>query len=186
MPKHPGRRALALTASLLVLPALALAGDAPVATHRTELLHSYDITDKVDGAEVARHVDVIYDYTDRVARVITHDAAGNVVKSEDVLHNQPHPSKAEVKRAQEILLKDPDLSAHLAQLDYVFEGGFLIEREDGPCGPGTRCVEVQILAAPYRYGLIKKVVIDLVAEKIVVPQYNAELLAQQSIAGGGK
>lgn len=178
MLRQLGRGVLTLAAFTLV--GVAIADEKPVTDHRVRLLHKYDIVDKEASGEVAHHVEVMYDYTDRVGRILTYDAKGDLVKREDLLHGGPHPSTDEIHRAEELLLQDADLAMLLKRLDYVFEGGFLVERESGPCGPGTRCVEIQILAAPYRYGLIKKVLVDLVAERIVVPQYNAELLDRES------
>jgi hypothetical protein len=61
---------------------------------------------------------------------------------------------------------DRELLEILRRTGGELEGGFLLQRPDGPCGPGSRCLAVQIATAD-RMGTIRFVVYDLVRQGIV-------------------
>ena len=53
----------------------------------------------------------------------------------------------------------------------ILDGGFQIfEPADKPCGPGSRCLKIQLLTQD-RVGFIRNVIVDLMKQEIVYRTY---------------
>jgi hypothetical protein len=148
------------------------ANDAPIkAASRLRLLRSWTDTVKVDGAEFPRRVDILFDYKQGVALERSYDASGRLTQ-ERKLDGAPQPSVEEVADAYGIVRADPEIGRILERTEAVLEGGFLLEEGEGlPCGPRTRCLQIQLLG-PTRVGLVRWVVVDLVTRAIAYPTHT--------------
>jgi len=172
LPMRPLGAAFAL---LLMVPAGARAeqaNDAPAgAASRLRLLRSWTDTVKVEGGELPRRVDILFDYTQGVALERSYDGSGRLTE-ERRLAGAPQPSAEEIAEAYGIVAADPQLGRILERTQAVLEGGFLLQEGEGqPCGPRTRCLQVQLLG-PTRFGLVRWVVVDLVKGTIPYPTYT--------------
>jgi hypothetical protein len=175
IPMRPLGAAAAFTL-LLLAPAGARAeqaNSAPVkAASRLRLLRSWTDTIKLDGGgELPRRVDIVFDYTKGIALERSYDGSGRLTQ-ERTLEGPPQPSAEEIAEAFGIVRADPELGRILERTQAVLEGGFLLEEGEGqPCGPRTRCLQVQLLG-PTRLGLVRYAVVDLVKRAIVYPTYT--------------
>ena len=160
-----------LVAGTLMLATLPARAGGPVSA-RTRVLRSWDDTIKVDGADKARHVEIVFDYRTGVATETITDTAGAVLSTRELVDNPPQPTREEFQEAIDIALAEEVIGIIVKHTNAVFEGGFLLERKDpgAVCGPRTRCVELQILDQA-RFGVIRKVVVDLVSRSIAIPIY---------------
>jgi hypothetical protein len=147
----------------------------PIATtageHRTRLLHSYMDTIKEDGRDVERRVDVVFDYTEGIAHHLIYGLDGALISDVAITANQPQPSSEEIAEAQAVLMADPELSGIVQRTGAVFEGGFVLEEAAGACGPRTRCLQILLLSSD-RYGLVRRVVVDLTKQGIAYSNYT--------------
>lgn len=174
IPKRPLGAVAALTL-LILAPAGARAeqaNGAPVkAASRLRLLRSWTDTVKVDGGgDLPRRVDILFDYTQGVALERSYDGSGRLTE-ERRLDDAPGPSAEELAEAYGMVRADAELGRIVERTQAVLEGGFLLDEAEGqPCGPRTRCLQVQLLD-PTRLGLLRWVVIDLVKRAIVYPTY---------------
>ena len=83
-----------------------------------------------------------------------------------IVVNPPAPSQEEIQEAFLIVRRDAETRRILERFTAQLEGGFLIEEGRGKaCGPGARCLLIQILSAD-RAGLIRVVGVDLVKQSI--------------------
>jgi len=148
------------------------ANDAPIkAASRLRLLRSWTDTVKVGGGEFPRRVDILFDYKQGVALERSYDASGRLTQ-ERRLDGAPQPSAEEIDEAYGIVRADPEIGRILERTQAVLEGGFLLKEGEGqPCGPRTRCLQVQLLG-PTRLGLVRWVVVDLVTRAIPYATYT--------------
>ncbi len=172
--KLPLRRARLLPLLLIAfcLPFTAAGAQKPgAAGNRVRLLRSWEEVAKVGEKSVNRHVDLVFDYTEGMARQLTYDEAGRLVSVTTYVENAPQPSPEEIAEAIETIRSDRELARIFARTRAVPEGGFLLEEAPGGvCGPRTRCVQIQWLSED-RIGLIRWVVVDLVKGAIVYRAY---------------
>lgn len=147
-------------------PTAASAGE-----HRTRLLHSWQDSVKLDGQDVERRVDVVFDYTEGVAHHLTYDIKGNLLSDAAITTNTPQPSLEEIQEAQSLVMADAELSVIVKRTGGVFEGGFVLEEPTGACGLGTRCLQL-LLISPDRIGLIRRIVVDLTRQTIPYRDYT--------------
>jgi len=167
--------------ALLVLPAATRAQDKPAPdkpappskpAHRVRLLRSWTDTVKVDGRELPRRVDILFDYTEGVALERSYDTSGRLIQERRLIDNAPSPSDDEIAEAFGIVRADPQLGRILKRTQAVLEGGFLLQEAEGQaCGPRTRCLQIQLLG-PTRLGLVRYVVVDLTKGAIAYPAYT--------------
>ena len=130
------------------------------------LLRNWYDTIKTPNGEIERRVDIIYDYSKAAAYERWYTMEGRMFFERKFVLNTPTPSDKEIEEAFDIVRKDPDLIPIMRRFRAVLDGGFLIEEGRGKaCGPGARCLLVQILS-PDRSGLIRVVGVDLVKMNI--------------------
>ncbi|HEY8202068.1 MAG TPA: hypothetical protein VII47_12040, partial [Actinomycetota bacterium] len=119
---------------------------------RQRVLRAWWDTVKVNGEDVARRSEIIFDYSAGVARQRTYDADGKLLSSRQV--GQPRPTPEEVAEAVAIIEADPRLSHIVERVKPVYDGGFVLEEAPGfACGPNTRCLQMQLLTGADRMGL---------------------------------
>jgi len=135
------------------------------------LLRGWEETVKETGREYRRRVEVVFDYEKGVARQNYYSTDGLLYGFREIKQNMPAPSPEEIAEAQDLILRDPELSRIVARRSAVFEGGFILEEGSGlPCGPGSRCLQIQLLT-PDHSGLIRWTVVDLVKLEIAYPVF---------------
>ncbi len=163
--------AIAASGAFVVVPASA---EAPVTktSRPVRLLRTWDETIKASGGrEYVRRVEVVFDYSAGVARENYYTPEGRLYGSRDLRQNPPRPSEEEIAEARDLVRRDPDLSRIVERRAAELNGGFLLEEELGKaCGPGSRCVLVQLLTADGQ-GLLRWTAVDLVERKVVYPLY---------------
>jgi len=130
------------------------------------LLRNWYDTIKTPRGEMPRRVDIVYDYSKAAAFERWHSMDGRMFFERKFVLNPPTPSDMEIEEAFEIVRKDPEMIPILRRFNAVLDGGFLIEEGRGKaCGPGARCLLVQVLS-PDRSGLIRVMGVDLVKMNI--------------------
>lgn len=129
------------------------------------VLHAWNEPVKQGGPEQGYRVEVVFDYAAGEARQLVYDATGRLVERR-VLVTQPRPTAEELAEAFAVIRADRTLGPLLAQHRGVLDGGFLLQEEAGkPCGPGTRCLQIDLLSADRRTSL-RMVAADLVSGTI--------------------
>jgi len=135
-------------------------------TRPVRLLRSWYDSIKTRRGEIQRRVDVVYDYGQAAAFERASTLDGRLMWSRRIRVNPPQPSPEEIAEAKEIVRANPELQKVMARFNAELEGGFLTEEKAGmACGPGTRCVLIQ-LVAPRHAGLIRWTAVDLVKQRI--------------------
>ena len=167
---------LAAGATLLCAAAIAEQRAQVIRVTRTSrpvrLLRSWNETIKAAaGREYVRRVDLVFDYEKGVALENYYTPEGRPWGGRVIKQNQPEPSKEEIAEAKQLILRDQELARIVERRAAEFDGGFLLEEAPGrPCGPGTRCLRLQLLT-PDHSGLLRWVVVDLVQRRIAYPIY---------------
>jgi hypothetical protein len=134
------------------------------------LLRSWYDPVKTPDGDVYRRVDLLYDYHRAHTIENTYDAEGRLVLTRRIVVNPPPPTQEEIQEAFEIVRADPEMAKAIERFSAELEGGFLIEEGRGTaCGPGARCLLVQVLSSD-RSGSIRVVGVDLV--KRAIPYRN--------------
>jgi hypothetical protein len=121
-----------------------------------------------DLARTGQHERLLgYDLTHYAAafeRVYT--LGGRLLRNRRIVVNPPAPSQEEIREAFDIVRADAEMGRILHRFTGQLEGGFLIEEGRGKaCGPGARCLLIQILSRD-RAGLIRVMGVDLVKQSI--------------------
>ena len=161
--------------SVLALVLAGTLGDpaaAATGVPRQRVIRAWQDTVKTPEGEVARRVEVVFDYAQGVAFENAYDASGRRLGSV-ALARQPRPSQEEIDEAVAILRADAYVGRILSRTGGIPEGGFILEERAGQaCGPRTRCLQI-LIVSPDRRGLLRRVVVDLtkglVAYRAYVP-----------------
>jgi hypothetical protein len=165
-------RALAIAGMLVAAPALP--EDVVDRTSRpVRLLRSWDETVKApNGREYVRRVAVVFDYGKGFAQErYSYGDDPRVYGRRNIKQSQPSPSPEEIAEAQDLVRQDPELGRIVARKNAVLEGGFILEEgKRRRCGPGSRCLQIQLLS-PDREGLVRWTVVDLVKREIAYPVF---------------
>jgi hypothetical protein len=167
---------LALAVGAVLLCGVAMAERSTTVVTRTSrpvrLLRTWQETIKgAAGREYLRRVELVFDYEKGVAREIYYTAEGRPWGGREIKQRQPQPSAEEIAEAKELILRDRELARIVERRAAQFNGGFLLEEARGlPCGPGSRCVQLQLLT-PDHAGLLRWTVVDLVQQRVAYPIY---------------
>jgi hypothetical protein len=130
------------------------------------LLRTWHDPLKTPQGDVWRRVELVYDYAQAAAFERVYTMEGRLVRNRRIVVNPPAPSQEEIEEAFRIVRADVEMARILQRFGGHLEGGFLIEEGRGkPCGPGARCLLIQILS-PDRTGLVRVMGIDLVRRTI--------------------
>jgi hypothetical protein len=162
-----------MTARVFTVALLAAALSSPVAAGpRTRVLKVWQDTVKMDGKDVPRRYEIVFDYGEGVARIHTYDEKDTLLDAKAMTSGQPRPSDEEIAEAFGLVRTDPLLGRIVGRTKAIPEGGFLLEEGEGrACGPRSRCLHTLWLS-PDRRGLIRWVVVDLVRQAVVYPSYT--------------
>jgi hypothetical protein len=179
--------ALGLLGLVALAGAAAAAGPAQAAPkteaagHRTRVLRSWPEDVRWRGRTLPARVEVVFDYTDGVAieRLVAETKDGRQVLKTQTFPpgvGVPAPSVEEIEEAKQIVRGDEELSRLIRNADAVLDGGFeIFEPAGGACGPGTRCIKIQI-STDNGLGLIRNVVVDLtkqgIAHRAWLPEWS--------------
>ncbi len=164
-------RVLAVLGTLAAAPLPAQSAGVTTTSRPVRLLRSWDETVKApNGRDYVRHVDLVFDYAKGFAQERYSSGAGaRVYGTRDIKQSQPSPSPEEIAEACDLVRRDAELGRIVARKNAVLEGGFVLEEGRGRrCGPGSRCLQVQLLS-PDREGLVRWTVVDLVKREIAYP-----------------
>lgn len=148
----------------------------PAAAHRTRVVKSWPEDFVVDGQKVRGNVEIVFDYTDGVAierHVYGPENARKVASSRTNArgHGSPRPSPEEIEEAMDMVRNDKEIAQIIEVTHAVLDGGFQIFGKPGTrCGPGSRCLEVQLMT-DNRLGFIRNVIVDLTKDAIVYRNY---------------
>src|SRR5262245_55501019 len=114
---------------LLVGAAAAATAQLPVTrqSRPLRLLHSWYDSIKTPKGDVARRVDIVYDYARAAALEQVYTLDGRLLTSRRIVVNPPTPSAEEVQEAFEIIRADAEMALLLWRHGGELEGGFLIE-----------------------------------------------------------
>jgi hypothetical protein len=135
-------------------------------TRPVRLLRTWYDDMKTRQGDVPRRVDIVYDYRQAAAFERAYTLDGRLIWNRRIRVNPPQPTPEEIAEAKDIVRADPELSRVIARFSAELEGGFLAEeRRGGACGPGTRCVLIQVVA-PNHAGLLRWTAVDLVRQQI--------------------
>jgi hypothetical protein len=161
------RRTLSTLALFLGLVAAATGDDEVSRRSRPlRLLRTWHDSVKTPEGDVTRRVDILYDYGRASAFERTYALDGTLISSRRIVVNPPTPSAEEIEEAFEIVRGDSELARIIGRYSADLEGGFLIEEGRGKaCGPGSRCLLIQVLS-PDHSGLIRVTGVDLVKRTI--------------------
>ncbi len=130
------------------------------------LLRNWYDTIKTPRGEMSRRVDILYDYSKAAAFERWYTMEGRMFFERKFVLNTPTASDKEIEEAFEIVQTDPEMVPILRRFNAVLDGGFVIEEGRGKaCGPGARCLLIQVLS-PDRSGLIRAMGVDLVKRNI--------------------
>jgi hypothetical protein len=142
---------------------------------RTRVLRSWpeDVT-VAGGKVVPGRIDILYDYDRGIATWLTLDDKGKVVDSKEMApgHGVPRPTPEEIAEAKDIVRADVKLERILRATKATMQGGFLLDEPAGKaCGPGSRCIQIQMVSAD-GYGLVRWVVVDLNTRQMAYSLYS--------------
>lgn len=162
---------LCLVLAALVPSAAVFAANVTRTSRPVRLLRTWEGSIKAGARELPRRIEVVFDYAEGVARENYYTLDGNLVGSRKITQNMPRPSEEEMAEAVALVRADPELGRIASRRSAVFDGGFALEEGRGErCGPGSRCLLVQLIS-PDRVGLIRWVAVDLVTRGIAYRAY---------------
>lgn len=184
MKQRRGLSVLATTAFALLgcasgLNATPLQKGATASEHRTRVVKTWPEEVIQGGQRIPARMEIVFDYTDGVAihRLVvkgaTADAPERVLSSKtfEPGYGVPRPSSEEIQEALDIVRGDKEIAKVISATKAVLDGGFQIFEPAGkPCGPGTRCLKVQLMT-DNRLGFIRNVIVDLTKQAIVYSTY---------------
>jgi hypothetical protein len=138
-----------------------------------------DYVDEVklpDGTAAQWRFVVTYDpVSGETVRTVT-DESGREVERTATTQTLARPSEEEMDRAEALVRADPEVAALIAAARQpVVHGGFVLLREDGPCGPGSRCLQFDVAdvhEAERRVERLRYVVVDLRNDSIVSNDFD--------------
>lgn len=135
----------------------------------------HDLVDEVklaDGATARWRFLTTYDPASGITEQVVTDESGEVIRRESGPGGLDVPSPEEIAAAEAIVRSDPEISAIMARVaDARVSGGFILQREAGhPCGPGSRCLQFDVLsvdAPARRISRLRYVVVDMRHERML-------------------
>ncbi|MEM6783524.1 MAG: hypothetical protein AAF624_07285 [Bacteroidota bacterium] len=166
------RFASLLLVALLFAPAALAQDAADEPRERTRVLRAWSEPVKLeDGARTVYNHEVIFDYETGVTRQVVRDEDGALVA--DFPIQQIRPTPEEFGEAMEILMAQPSFQSLRATRPFEADGGFILAQEEGQaCGPGSRCLQIDLLDATDRTQRVRYVVVDLVSRTVAYPNFN--------------
>ena len=166
------RLATFLLLALLAAPIALAQNSTADERERTRILRTWSEPVKLgNGDRGTYHHEVIFDYETGVTRQVVRDDAGALVA--DFPIQQIRPTPEEFDEAVEILMAEQDFQAIRAARPFEADGGFILVQDEGQaCGPGSRCLQIDLLDATDRTQRVRYVVVDLVSQTVAYPNFN--------------
>ncbi len=163
------------------LLALILAFGAPAAFSQSatgapqEVRILHDLVDDVkldDGSTARWHFVTTYDPATGITEQVVTDETGAVVRRESGPGGLDVPAPEEIAAAEALIMSDPELTSVMATVPVPHvTGGFILQREEGhPCGPGSRCLQFDVISidrAARRNTRLRYVVVDMRENRIM-------------------
>jgi hypothetical protein len=135
-----------------------------------------------DGAPAVYRYTTIYDpVSGEYIRTVTDEATKEVLRREVTRQSVTAPSKEEDAFARAFIEADPEIAALIAGAEYPVKvsGGFVLMQDEGlPCGPGTRCLQYDVLEMlPDRRTAtrIRYVIVDVRTGRFVTRNFDPAL-----------
>lgn len=181
-----GLLALASFACAAVVAGPALAAGKPAnGEHRVRVIRSWPEDVRVGNGTQPARVEILFDYTagvsiERVVLLAQGKAPERELSSKTNRpgHGDPRPSEEEIAEAFATVRADREIAKVIRVTNAILDGGFQIFEPAGkPCGPGSRCLEVQLMT-DNRLGFIRNVIVDLTKQAIVYRTYMPSQEAQ--------
>jgi hypothetical protein len=154
--------------------------EAAKAQARTRLVRSWPEPMTVSGKQTMGRVEYVFDYDAGVFTRSVRDDAGRVLEAKTYAPGEIDvaPSKEEIAEAMELVRSDPEFSRILEKTGSQLMGGFVLNEKAGqPCGPGTRCLHVQLNTAD-GWGIVRWAVVDLTKRAFAYRSYRPEMSQQ--------
>ena len=154
---------------------LAVPATAPLAASQSadRVVHQYvDEVKTADGVET-RYVEIVVEGETGQSAEVVRDASGAVLSRRAL---QPtSPSAEEIAEARAIIEADAELTALMRARPAHVDGGYiLVEAEGAACGPGSRCLQMDLLNEQNRRERVRFVVVDLVSQQVVYPDFDPD------------
>jgi hypothetical protein len=142
---------------------------------RVRVLRSWPEPVTTNGKTALGRVEIAFDYDEGVTieRIISAD--GKVVSTRVRKRGEgtPRPTPEEIAEAMAIVRADAELSRIMDNASAELDGGFALNEEPGrACGPGTRCLQIQMKTADDGHGLVRWVVVDLTKGSLAYRAYG--------------
>ena len=174
---HPPLLLRGLSA-LVIAAALFAAAPAADAQDGERVIRSWVDEVKLDDGSTAQWtIALSYDaVSGQYARTVT-DASGALVERTVLPPSLMSPNADEIARARALIFDDAELSAlYEAAAEPTLSGGFVLLREEGhPCGPGSRCLQVDMYNVDHAARSVERiryVVVDLRTNTIVSRDFD--------------
>lgn len=143
--------------------ALATAGMAE--PPRVRVLRTWDDSVKLEGHDVYRRVEIVFDYARGEAFQRTYDAGGQLLDEHQA--PTPRPSQEELAEALAIVNGDLELAPRIRTDQLRLEGGFTLREPAGkPCAQGSRCLQI-FATKPQGEAPSFRAVVDLVSGQVI-------------------
>ena len=165
----------ALILVLAVPAALAQSAGAP---QEVRILH--DLVDDVkldDGSTARWRFVTTYDPASGITEQVVTDESGRVIRRESGPGGLDVPAPEEIAAAEAIIMSDPELTSIMATVPVPHvTGGFILQREEGhPCGPGSRCLQFDVISidrAARRNSRLRYVVVDMRENRLLYRDFD--------------
>jgi hypothetical protein len=144
---------------------------------RTRVIRSWPEPMTVKGQAVMGRISYEFDYDAGVFSRIVQDASGRTLESKTYARGEIDvaPSDDEIAEAFEKVRSDPEFARIMDQTGGQLMGGFVLNERAGlPCGPGARCIHVQINSVD-GWGLVRWAVVDLTKGAFAYRSYRPEM-----------
>lgn len=156
----------------VLIAGLALSSVGAGEAGRMRVIRSWPDEVVVDGRAARGRIEIVFDYGAGRASEIRYDGAGHEVTRKALpLGFQPAPAPEEIAEAMDAVRGDRELAKVLQRVRGGLDGGFLLEQKQGPCGPGSRCLLIQMATAD-RMGIIRWMVYNLVSQTFAYRDYT--------------
>jgi hypothetical protein len=177
----PGKGTLLVTTALAATMALgagaAEKAEGTRARARTRVVRSWLEPVAVGGGAAVNRISYVFDYGAGAFTRTVQDASGRTLESKTYAPGEIDvaPSKDEIAEAFEMVRSDAEFSRILDNTSGQLMGGFgLVEKAGLPCGPGARCIHVQINSQD-GWGLVRWAVVDLARNGFAYRSYRPEM-----------
>jgi hypothetical protein len=172
-----GTLLLAVAATVALGAGAAEKAESTRAKARTRVVRTWLEPVTVGGVAAMNRISYVFNYDAGVFSRTVQDASGRTLESKTYAPGEIEvaPSKAEIDEAFEMVRSDPEFSRILDNTSGQLMGGFVLDEKAGlPCGPGARCIHVQINSED-GWGMVRWAVVDLARNGFAYRSYRPEM-----------